>query len=207
MAEERRLIPYDPSRLPPEKADLQIDGVDSPFGRVSSRDGFAHFDRMMVERGDKILFDKLKIDPSPGAFVMPVRITPEGRAEFLIVNEWKDTLGKYIPNIIQGRTNDGEAPEDAARRLVRDEGGYVAQDLVLTGRQIFDTAYMDKDQPYYLALIPYDQQRAKLNLKKYEEIDILPWMRPEALRRLGISDGKTTLGITLAERVLNPLLL
>ena len=137
MAEERRLIPYDPSRLPPEEADLQIDGVDSPFRRVNSRDGFAHFDRMMVERGDKILFDKIKIDPSPGAFVMPVRITPEGRAEFLIVNEWKDTLGKYIPNIIQGRTNDGEAPEDAARRLVRDEGGVCSSGSCANGAPDF----------------------------------------------------------------------
>lgn len=204
---ERRLIPYDPERLPPEEADLQVDGQNSPFKGINSKDGFVNFDRMMVEKGDKILFDKLVIDPSPGAFVMPVRINPQGRAEFLLVNEWKDTLGGYIPNIIQGRTTSDETPEDAARRLVRDEGGYEVHDLVLTGRQIFDSAYMSKDQPYYLAFIPYEQERAQLNLKKYEEIDILPWMSPEQIRRLKIRDGKTNLGMYAAQMVLNPKLL
>lgn len=199
---ERRLIPYDPHRLPPEKADLQIDGVDSSFGRVNSRDGFVHFDRMMVVSGDRILFDKLKIDPSPGAFVMPVRVTPEGKAQFLIVNEWKDTMDSYTPNIIQGRTQDNEKPENAARRLVRDEGGHTVEDLVLIGRQVFDSAYMSKDQPYYLATVPYNQTRAELKLKKYEEIEILPWMSLEEIRRLGIKDGKTNLGIYLAQNVM-----
>lgn len=204
---ERRLIPYDSNRLPPEKADLQIDGSDSPFTRVNSRDGFVNFDRMMVESDGQILFDKLKVDPSAGAFVMPIRVSPEGRSQFLLVNEWKDTLGKYIPNIIQGRTRDNETPEDAARRLVRDEGGHTAEDLILMGRQVFDSAYMDKDQPYYLATIPYDQERAPLNLKKYEEIEILPWMSLEEIRRLAKKDGKTNLGIYLVQNLIRPDLL
>lgn len=204
---ERRLIPFDPNRLSREEADLQVDGMDSDFGGVNSKAGFVNFRRMMVERDGQILFDKLAIDPSCGAFVVPVRINLDNKAEFLLVNEYKDMLGKKIPNIIQGRTRDDEDSAVAARRLVREEAGYEADQLALIGRQIFDSAYMSRDQPYYLALIPFNQERQDLRPKQYEDIEVLPWMSTEEVRRLGINDGKTTIGIALAQGVLNPKLL
>lgn len=204
---ERMIIPYDPSRLPPPEADLQIDGVDSDFSAITARSGFAGVKRMMVERDGKVLFDKFIIEPSDGVFVLPVRINPEGRAEYLLVNEWKDVLKKRIPNIVQGRLNKNEKPKDAARREVKEETGHEPTGLVLVGKQVFDSAYMSKEQPFYLAIVPYAQERMDLELEGGEDIDKLPWMRPSEIRRLPITDGKTTIGIALAERVINPKLL
>jgi len=204
---ERRLIPYDPKRLPPEKADLQIDGKDSDFSEVTAKGGFAGVKRMMVERDGKILFDTFKIEPSPGVFVLPVRINPDNKAEFLLVNEWKDKLGKRITQIPQGRTNKDEKVSDAARREVLEETGHEPTNLVFVGRQIFDSAYMSLEQPFFLATVPCEQERQELQLDMGEDIEQLPWMRPEQIRRMRISDGKTTIGIALAERVINPRLL
>jgi 8-oxo-dGTP pyrophosphatase MutT (NUDIX family) len=204
---ERKLIPYNPNRLPPEKADLQIDGADSDFLAITARSGFAGVDRMMVERDGTVLYDTIKINPSSGVFVLPVRINPHKQAEYLLVNEWKDKLGKRITQIPQGRVGDGETDAEAAKREIREETGHEPTDLVLVGRQVFDSAYMSKEQPFYLALVPYDQERQDLELEGGEDIEKLHWMRPEEIRRLPISDGKTTIGIALAERVLNPNLL
>ncbi len=204
---ERKLIPYDPNRLPPEKADLQIDGVDSDFSGITARSGFAGVERMMVERDGAILFDTIKINPSPGVFVLPVRINHQKLAEYLLVNEWKDKLGKRITQIPQGRVNNGETETEAAKREVREETGHEPFGLVLVGRQVFDSAYMSKEQPFYLALVPYGQERQDLELEGGEDIEKLSWMRPEEVRKLPIIDGKTTIGIALAEKVLNPNLL
>ncbi len=204
---ERKLIPYNPNRLPPEKADLQIDGADSDFLAITARSGFAGVDRMMVERDGVILFDTIKINPSSGVFVLPVRVNPQKQAEYLLVDEWKDKMGRRITQIPQGRINDGETEAEAAAREVKEETGHEPVGLVLVGRQVFDSAYMSKDQPFYLALVPYDQERQDLAIEGGEDIEMLNWMRPEEVRRLPISDGKTTIGIALAERVLNPNLL
>lgn len=201
------MIPYDRNVLPPGQADLQIDGQDTDFVDITTKSGFVGYQRMMVEKDGKVIFDKLVINPSEGVFVLPVRINPQGMAEFLLVNEWKDVLGKRIAQIPQGGIRDGEKKSDAARREVKEETGYEPESLVLVGRQIFDTAYMSLEQPFYIGVVPYEQERRELELESGEDIVNLPWMRPEEIRRLPNTDGKTTIGIALAERVLNPSIL
>ncbi len=204
---ERKLIPYDPHRLSTDRADLLLDGEESDFKTITSKDGFVGFRRMMVERDGKVLFDKIVIDPSEGVFVLPVRVTPDNQAEFLLTNEWKDVLGKRIPNIPQGRINRGETAAQAAIREVREETGHEPTNLVLVGKQIFDSAYMSLEQPYFLATVPYEQERAELQLDGGEDISKLPWMNAEQVRRMGITDGKTTIGLSLGQSVINPSLL
>lgn len=204
---ERRTIPYDPNILPPEDTDLRVDGKHGNFQNITARSGFAGVTHLMVERDGKILFDKLRVDTSPAVFVVPVRVNPEGKAEFLLVNEWKDLQEKKVPNIPQGGIHEGETPKEAVIREVREETGYEPESIALIGMQIFDSAHMSDVQPFYLAMVPYSQEGRELELDETEDINRLPWMRPEEIRRLGIVDGKTTIGLALAEGVLRPELL
>ena len=116
MTEAQQIIPV--SDLSPEAQD-QLDNnanwklepggsgswyeiVDSRYGRV------IHV--VVVGPNGEVKFDKLNIQWSPAVFVMPVRINPKGKAEFLLPEETRillrDENGRQgavrIENIPQG---------------------------------------------------------------------------------------------------------
>jgi 8-oxo-dGTP pyrophosphatase MutT (NUDIX family) len=157
-------------------------------------------------------FDKINIKWSPAAFVTPVRINPDGMAEFLLSYEkrmlLRDREGKQgkvvIPNIPQGLVKRDEQPHKAAVRETTEETGYTPEALVYLGNYGFDIANSETLMPFFMAVVPYGQEPRKPKLDEGEHIEGNKWFTADQISRMPFIDGKTIIGLQVAQRVINP---
>ncbi|HVZ11554.1 MAG TPA: NUDIX hydrolase [Patescibacteria group bacterium] len=203
MAAERntRLIPYDPNILPPDQAEVQVDG-NGDWRHMTNSSGYLAAEHMMVEVDGVVRFDKVIAVPADGVFVTVVRKNPAGQVEFKFLDEARIPLGRRIPNIPQGRKDEGETYAEAAKREVFEETGYENMSLAYLGDQFIDASNSSASFPFFLAYVPYDEAEKDLKQDGTEDIRKMPWMTYQELKKMGIEDGKSNIGLALAERVI-----
>lgn len=123
---------------------------------------YGSINHVIVVRDGIPRFDKIDIALDPGAYVLPVRINPEGKAEFLIPQELRvllpDETGKRgsvtLLNVPQGRILPGEKPHEAARRELKEETGHEAGGLIGLEKMYFAPSNSSAPMYFYMGIVP-----------------------------------------------------
>lgn len=76
-------------------------------------------------------------------------VTPEGSIP--LVRQYRPVIGQTTLELPSGHVERNEHPEDAARRELTEETGFVATDMVLLGRLIADSGRLEYSQWCYFA--------------------------------------------------------
>lgn len=222
MPVEQRVIPFmelpeDIREAQREKANWKANGIDGSWCEVVDPKYGTISHVAVVDSEGNFLYDKVNLQWTPGAFVLPVRINPKKRAEFLLSREKRILLrdiqnqqgNTFVENILQGliKVHENELPAQAAIRETVEETGYTPIGLVKLGDVGFDIANSEVLMPFFLALIPYEQKAREQQLDPTEQIDKGTWYTWQEFEAKGSIDAKTLSAFMLARRVLSPKLL
>ena len=130
----------------------------------------------------------------PGAVAI-VAMNPE--RELVLVRQYRYAAGRFLLEIPAGTLEPGEHPEDTARRELREETGYTAENLRSLGSFFSAPGFCDEVIYLFVAdgLTPGEQ-----DTDFGEEIDLVEIPIEEGRRRLAagaFEDAKTLVGLSL----------
>jgi len=139
--------------------------------------GYGKAEHVAVFRGNEFLYDTIDIDWKPAAFIVVYRENND-RIEFFLPNERRVLLkddegnqgGVFIRNIPQGLIKEGETPEDAAIREVKEETGLAVISIKSMGNVAQDAANSQTEMPYFLAEVKKGTKSYYQSLETSEEI-------------------------------------
>ncbi len=199
-----------------ETASWKVDGTAGDWRNIVDPQ-YGTIQHVVVEEKGTNPYDKVNILWSPGVYVVPVRINPDKKAEFLILEQRRELLrdkngiqgNTVVDNIPQGliRVWDNETPAQAAIRETIEETGHTPTGLAFLGNVGLGIANSETLQPFFLALVPYEQEALDRNLEETERIEKNQWLTWRKLHERNLIDGITTIGLFRSQRVLRPDLL
>ena len=154
----------------------------------------AHLDEVSLRNGER--GKRIRIDHPEAAGIIPF-VTDD---EIIMVKQYRYALGRTTLEIPAGKVDQGESPEDCAKRELLEETGYDTETLELICT--------------YAPAIGYSNEMIHLftgrNLKKVNEkidereIDSIERMTVHKLREMikggHILDGKTIIALSMMER-------
>jgi len=117
--------------------------------------------------------------------VIPV-VPKNGKEYFLMVRQYRQGSGSVTMEFPAGTVEDGEAPEDTARRELREETGYSFERFTLLGKVNPNPAFLNNTFYTYLAEGVTDVRMQ--NLDEDECIHPLLVSAEEVIRRLGTGE-------------------
>ncbi len=202
---------YDPNDIPPEDANWKLHGTDGNWESVVDPK-YGTIEHVTVVQDGVPVFDKIDMALKPGAYALPVRINPQGQAEFLIPlerrillrNEEGERGNVMIPNVPQVLILEGEEPIDAARRCLTNETGYSEATITPLEEMYFAPSNSSAPMYFFMGIVPYEQQPIGQTLLGDQEIEVKPWMTYQEVRAMRIQDGSTRIALDLVTQLLDP---
>lgn len=149
---------------------LRIDIVEFPDGRVAEREIVEH---------------------SPSIVVAPL----DDRGNVLLVRQYRLAVGQTLLELPAGGMHDGESPEEAATRELREEIGYAAAKLERLGGYFAAPGFCEEYLHFFVAssLTP-----SPLQADDDESIDVVPVPLsdvPGLIERGEVQDAKSVAGL------------
>ena len=102
----------------------------------------------------------------------------------LLIREYAAGTHRYELGLVKGKIDDGETPEEAANRELKEEAGYGAHSLTVLRRISLAPTYMGHETVLVLARDLYEE---RLQGDEPELLDVLPW-RLDALHELILTE-------------------
>lgn len=211
------------SDLPPERSNQYTDAanwlVHFPDGtsrgdwtKIEDQGYRVRIEHALVTLGNNT-FDKINV-LGWGAFVLPMRVSPRGIAEFCLNWERRIMLrddqgvqgGVFTHNIPQGAIKPGESTIAASIRESREETGTDLVDMLLIGKLGFDIANSESLQDIFLGLVPYSAINPGAQLDETEDIE-WKWHTWQEISDIDLIDSKTESALYKAYRAIRPQLL
>lgn len=131
----------------------------------------------------------------PGA-VAVVPITADGK--IVLVKQYRYPLGKVILEVPAGKLDQGESPDDCARRELEEETGYVAKNLRLLSSIYTTPGFTDEIIHLYVAeeltlALQCPDEDEFLDVKVYSKAEVKAMIQDGTL-----TDAKSMLALLLA---------
>ena len=143
--------------------------------------------------GERRLYHRVR-STTPGAVIVVPMLDAE---TVLLVREYAVGTHRYELGLVKGRIDDGETPEQAADRELKEEAGYGAHSLQALRRLSLAPAYMSHETVLVLARELYPE---RLPGDEPEPLDVVPW-RLDALHELilqeDFSEGRSIAALFL----------
>ena len=139
----------------------------------------------VLPNGNTILVDRVVFPES--AAILPVF---SDRRVFLL-RQYRPSIGRWIIEAPAGVIDEGETPEEAARRELEEEAGLIADKLIKIGYGYISPGYSTELLHLFLAT---DPSRGQQHLEKHEVIEVREYTLEEAydmIKNGGIVDIKT----------------
>ena len=102
----------------------------------------------------------------------------------LLIREYAAGTHRYELGLVKGKIDDGETPEEAANRELKEEAGYGARSLAVLRRISLAPTYMGHETVLVLARDLYEE---RLQGDEPELLDVVPW-RLDALHELILAE-------------------
>ena len=102
----------------------------------------------------------------------------------LLIREYAAGTHRYELGLVKGKIDEGETPEEAAKRELKEEAGYGARSLKVLRRISLAPTYMGHETVLVLARDLYEE---RLQGDEPELLDVLPW-RLDALHELILAE-------------------
>ena len=121
----------------------------------------------------------------------------------LLIREYAAGTHRYELGLVKGRIDDGETPEQAANRELKEEAGYGARSLTVLRRLTLAPTYMGHETVLVLARDLYEE---RLPGDEPEVLEVVPW-RLDALHELifveEFSEGRSIAALFLVRELLS----
>ncbi len=171
-----------------------------PWERVGSEQGpdlilfRARYDWYKNPRNSKV-FKRVILEARD--FVNVVAVTAENR--IVVVRQFRFGAGKITTEIPAGLIDPGEAPEDAARRELEEETGYVSDKWKYLGWVLPNPAFLNNRCHSFLAtdLVKAHEPR----LEEGEDISVAEWTLDQIRSEFEQGDLRNALGLVALMRV------
>ena len=98
--------------------------------------------------------------------------------KIILVNQFRQTLGKNTMELPGGHIDPGETPADAAKRELLEETGYSCSEITYMGKLYADTGRLSNEVNYFLAT------QLKRESYKIEDESVVTEISPEDLRAM-----------------------
>ena len=154
--------------------------------------------------GDRVV-EELDLEFSNGERRRYHRVAPVGNGAVtaLLIREYAAGTHRYELGLVKGRIDDGETPEQAANRELKEEAGYGARSLTVLRRLTLAPTYMGHEAVLVLARDLYEE---RLPGDEPEVLEVVPW-RLDALHELifveEFSEGRSIAALFLVRELLS----
>jgi ADP-ribose pyrophosphatase len=137
-------------------------------------------------RADRVAF---------GSSVAVLPVLDDGSV--ILERQWRPAINSWVLEAPAGRIEEGETPEEAARRELEEETGYKASRLTKAYEAYVSPGYSDEVQHGFIA---EGLSRVGQRLDPGEVIRLVT-LRPEEVARAEVHDLKTLLLLSIYERL------
>ena len=163
-------------------------------GRVVSLD----VDRVRFPNGTE--GDLEMIRHSGASAIVPLLESPGEKTKVILIRQYRYAAEAYLYEVPAGRMDEGEAPEECARRELREETGYTAATMILLTSIFTTPGFTDEQIHIFLAT---GLVSGEASPESDEVLDTHPVPVSEALEMIRsgmIQDGKTISALLFAAR-------
>jgi ADP-ribose pyrophosphatase len=150
-------------------------------------------DEVRMPHGRHVVVDVIRHPPS--AVIVPI---PEP-GHIILIRQYRYAVNRWLWELPAGSVDEGETPEDAARRECHEEIGQVPDTIVLLGSMYPTPGYCDEEMFFFRAS-GLTEPAHGADLDEDEDIEVRVFTVREAkemVRRGDIVDMKTVIGLTL----------
>jgi ADP-ribose pyrophosphatase len=150
-------------------------------------------DRVRMANGREVTIDIVRHPPA--AIVAPV---PEPR-HVILIRQFRYAVNRWMWELPAGSVDEGETPEQAARRECHEEIGQVPDTLVRLAAMFPTPGYCDEEMFFFRASGLSTPEHAA-ELDEDEDIEVKVFALADAremIRRGEIADMKTVIGLSL----------
>lgn len=155
---------------------------------------------LRFSNGELRTYERMR--PSGRHAVMMVPVTEQG--EILLVKEYAAGTERYELGFPKGLIDEGEMPEQAANRELKEEIGFGAHDLTSLKQVVLAPSYFSSKMTLFVAQDLYPEQ---LEGDEPEPLEIVRWplaQAEELLTHLDFNEARSITALLLALRHLKP---
>jgi ADP-ribose pyrophosphatase len=150
-------------------------------------------DKVLMPNGREVVMDVIRHPPS--AIIAPI---PEP-GHVVLIRQYRYPVNRWLWELPAGSVDEGETPEQAARRECHEEIGQVPDTIVRLGSMFPTPGYCDEEMFFFRASgLSTSAEAAALD--EDEDIEVRVFTLKEArdmVRRGEITDMKTVIGLSL----------
>ena len=150
-------------------------------------------DRVRMPNGREVTVDVIRHPPS--AVIVPV---PEP-GHVILIRQYRYAVNQWLWEFPAGSVDEGESPEQAARRECHEEIGQVPDTIVRLGAMYPTPGYCDEEM-FFFRVSGLTKPATEAELDEDEDIEVRQFTVKEVremVRRGEITDMKTVIGLSL----------
>jgi ADP-ribose pyrophosphatase len=150
-------------------------------------------DRVRMPNGREVAVDVIRHVPS--AVLVPV---PEP-GHVILIRQYRYAVNRWLWELPAGSVDEGETPEQAARRECHEEIGQIPDTIVRLGSMFPTPGYCDEEMFFFrVSGLTRPEEAAALDEDEDIEVQVFTLKAArEMVRRGEISDMKTVIGLSL----------
>ncbi len=146
-------------------------------------------DYLTLPDGNKVVYDY--IEHVPGACILPV----DDEGNIILVSQYRNAVDEITLEVPAGSMNEGEAPEQCAKRELEEETGYIADNIIYVMKTYL---VISTSNEYTYVYIGKNLHEGRRNMDPEEFINVRKYTLKEALQLIKdgtIIDSKTIIAI------------